>query len=262
MPTYEYCDALRCEQSASGVLTATLNRPERKNAFNGELRVAIRDMLSDAREDDSVRALVITGAGGAFCSGADLTAEDRRPWPTRNAEPMFAWCVDLLEMPKPTLAAVEGVAAGGGLGLALLCDIRFCSSDARLIPIWSKRAIHPDDLVTWTLPRLVGYSRALAWLYLAEDIPVDEALATGLIREVCAPEDTLPRAQQLGERLAAGPTRHYALTKQAVLRGLTRDPKDAAMLEAWGQDRALASDDFREGIEAFKARRDPNFKGR
>jgi 2-(1,2-epoxy-1,2-dihydrophenyl)acetyl-CoA isomerase len=229
MSVYQYCDALRVELSASGVLTATLNRPERKNAFNGELRVAIRDMLRDARDDDSARVLVITGAGGAFCSGADLTAEDRRPWPTRSNEPMFAWCVDLLEMPKPTIAAVDGVAAGGGLGLALLCDIRFCSTNARLIPIWTRRAIHPDDLVTWTLPRLVGYSRALTWLYLAEDIPLDEALATGLIREVCAPEATLPRAQQLAEVLAAGPTQHYALTKQAVLQGLTREPKDAAM---------------------------------
>jgi 2-(1,2-epoxy-1,2-dihydrophenyl)acetyl-CoA isomerase len=165
-------------------------------------------------------------------------------------------------MPKPTIAAVDGVAAGGGLGLALLCDIRFCSTNARLIPIWTRRAIHPDDLVTWTLPRLVGYSRALTWLYLAEDIPLDEALATGLIREVCAPEATLPRAQQLAEVLAAGPTQHYALTKQAVLQGLTREPKDAAVLEAWGQDRAFASDDFKEGIAAFKERRDPNFKGR
>jgi 2-(1,2-epoxy-1,2-dihydrophenyl)acetyl-CoA isomerase len=262
MSVYQYCDALRVELNASGVLTATLNRPERKNAFNGELRVAIRDMLRDARDDDSARVLVITGAGGAFCSGADLTAEDRRPWPTRSNEPMFAWCVDLLEMPKPTIAAVDGVAAGGGLGLALLCDIRFCSTNARLIPIWTRRAIHPDDLVTWTLPRLVGYSRALTWLYLAEDIPLDEALATGLIREVCAPEATLPRAQQLAEVLAAGPTQHYALTKQAVLQGLTREPKDAAVLEAWGQDRAFASDDFKEGIAAFKERRDPNFKGR
>jgi len=197
MPSYQYADSLRVELSATGVLTATLNRPERKNAFDGELRAAIRQLLCDARDDDAARALVITGAGGAFCSGADLGGPNLSPWPTRNAEPMFAWCVELLEMPKPTIAAVEGVAAGGGLGLALLCDLRICASDARLLPIWTKRAIHPDDLVTWTLPRLVGYSRALAWLYLAEDIPLDEALAAGLVREVCAPGAALARAQQL-----------------------------------------------------------------
>ena len=262
MPSYEYADSLRVELSESGVLTATLNRPERKNAFDGELRVAIRELLRDARDDDAARVLVITGAGGAFCSGADLTTEDRRPWPTRGPEPMFAWCIDLLEMPKPTIAAVDGVAAGGGLGLALLCDIRLCSNRARLLPIWSKRAIHPDDLVTWTLPRLVGYSRALTWLYLAEDVPLDEALATGLVREVRTPEELLPRTHELAERLATGPTRHYALTKQAVLRGLTREPQDAAMLESWGQDRALASDDFKEGVKAFLERRSPNFQGR
>ncbi|MDE0223647.1 MAG: enoyl-CoA hydratase/isomerase family protein [Gammaproteobacteria bacterium] len=262
MPNYQYCDALQAELSETGVLTATLNRPERLNAFDGELREAIYNMLADVREDGDVRALVLTGAGRAFCSGADLGAADQRKWPSRPHEPRFMWCVDLLEMPKPTIAAIHGAAAGGGLGLALLCDIRICSDRARLIPIWNKRAIHPDDLVTWTLPRHVGYSRALTWLYLAEDIPLDEAKSTGLVMDICSPEDLMPRAQALAEKLAAGPTLNYALTKQAVLRGLLREPKDSAMIEVWGQNRASESEDREEGVRAFRERRAPVFKGR
>ncbi|NIP16455.1 MAG: hypothetical protein GWM88_17580 [Pseudomonadales bacterium] len=256
-----YGETLLASCSASGVLTVTLNRPERKNAFDGTMRHAIRRMLTEVRDDARVRALVITGAGDAFCSGADLAAEDRRPWPTGPTEPLFAWCVELLEMPKPTIAAVRGVAAGGGLGMALLCDIRFCAEDARLLPIWMRRAIHPDDLITWTLPRLVGYSRAMKWLYLAEDIPLVEAQEAGLIEELCAPEAVLATAQALAEKLARGPTRHLALTKQAVLKGLSQTPWESAALESWGQDRAFASEDFKEGVRAFREKRTPRFRG-
>lgn len=262
MPAYRTYDELTTEIDRAGVLVATLDRPERLNAFNGPLRKSIRQLIDDVAVDDEVRVLVITGRGRGFCSGADLTAEDRSPVPVATHEPAFAWCVDLLEMPKPTIAAVNGVAAGGGLGFALLCDIRICSTEARLLPIWMKRAIHPDDLITWTLPRLVGMGRALHWLYLAEEIPLADAVASGLVQSVVEPGELLPATMELAGRLAAMPPMHLALTKQALLKGMTRDPWDAAAIESWGQGKAMSSGDFAEGVAAFRERREPRFTGR
>ncbi len=245
-----------------GVMVAALDRPERLNAFNGPLRASIRRMIDEVGADDAVRVLVITGNGRGFCSGADLTAEDRRPVPAAPHDPSFAWCADLLEMPKPTIAAINGVAVGGGLGFALLCDVRICSTEARLLPIWMKRAIHPDDLITWTLPRAVGMGRAFEWLYLAEDIPLDQALSSGMVQAVVEPDELLPRALDMASRMAAMPPMHLALTKQAVLKGQSATPWDAAAIESWGQMKALASDDFKEGVAAFRERRPPKFTGR
>jgi 2-(1,2-epoxy-1,2-dihydrophenyl)acetyl-CoA isomerase len=262
MQDYTDYQTLDIDARDDGVVVVTLNRPDRLNAFDGVMRVEIRRMLRQIRDDGDARAMVLTGAGRGFCSGADLGAADKRPWPTASYEPRFGWCLDLLEMPKPTIAAINGVAAGGGLGLALLCDIRICADNARLLPIWLKRAIHPDDLVTWTLPKLVGYGRALQWLYLADDIDLEEARAAGLIQDIAPADELQDRALALASRLAAGPTKHFALAKQAVLKGLSKDPWDGALLESWGQDRALDSEDRREGVQAFLEKRPPRFVGR
>lgn len=262
MAQYRNYEDLTADIDEAGVLVATLDRPERLNAFNGPLRRSIRELLDNVATDPDVRVLVLTGAGKGFCSGADLTAEDKSPVPAAAHDPSFAWCVDLLEMPKPTIAAVNGVAAGGGLGFALLCDIVICSTEARLLPIWMQRAIHPDDLITWTLPRLVGLSRALRWLYLAEEIPLDDAVAAGMVESVVEPDQLLPNAMAFAAKLAALPPMHLALTKQAVLKNTTREPWDAAAIESWGQTKALSSDDFKEGIAAFRDRRPPAFTGR
>ena len=258
----DYPKELLVEHRSNGVMIVMLNRPEVLNAFNGALRIGIKKLVTEVRQDSSVRALVLTGSGNAFCSGADLRAEDSRPWPRGPADPEFSWCVDLLEMPKPTIAAVNGVAAGGGLGVALLCDFRVCSNKSRLIPIWSKRGIHPDDLITWTLPRLVGYSRALKWLYSGDDIPLEEAEGAGLIEPVVSENELIDKTLEFANKLAAGPTIQFALTKQAVLKAQTREPWDSAALESWGQDKARKTMDFNEGIKAFKERRQPEFKGK
>ena len=257
----DYPEELQVDHRDNGVVIATMNRPKVLNALNGALRIGIRQLVTDLKHDRSARALVLTGAGNAFCSGADLRAEDSRPWPRGPSDPEFSWCVDLLEMPKPTIAVVNGVAAGGGLGIALLCDFRFCSEDTRLIPLWSKRGIHPDDLITWTLPRLAGYSRALKWLYSGDDIPLKDAEQSGLIEPLAPQSELLDSAVAFADRLAAGPTVQYALTKQAVLKSLVREPWDSAALESWGQDKARQTQDFKEGVKAFQERRAPKFRG-
>jgi 2-(1,2-epoxy-1,2-dihydrophenyl)acetyl-CoA isomerase len=262
MTRYDGYTGVEVEVHDDGIVVCTLNRPERLNAFDGQMRQDIHRLLYEVSSDDEARVFVMTGAGRAFCSGADLTAKDRRGWPIRAHEPMFGWCTDLLEMPKPTICALNGLAAGGGLGLSLLFDIRICSSTAKLLPIWMKRAIHPDDLITWTLPRLVGYSRALEWLYEAEEIPLTAALEAGMINHVVERSEVLPRSLELARRFAAGPTSHYAMTKQAVFKGMQSDSFGAAVLESWGQSKALASDDFKEGLLAFKEKREPKFTGR
>jgi len=257
----DYPPEIEVEHQKNGVVVATLNRPEVLNALNGAMRLGIRQLITEVNADPSVRVLVLTGAGSAFCSGADLRAKDSRPWPRGPADPEFSWCVDLLQMPKPTIAAVNGVAAGGGLGIALLCDFRFCSQSSRLLPIWAKRAIHPDDLITWTLPKLAGYSRALKWLYAGTDIPLTDAQHAGLIEPIVDDDDLMPTAMAFANTLAAGPTVQYALTKQAVLKSLNREPWDSAALESWGQNTARQTSDFKEGINAFREKRKAQFTG-
>ena len=127
--------------------------------------------------------------------------------------------------------------------------------------MWSKRGIHPDDLITWTLPRLAGYSRALKWLYSGDDIPLEDAVHCGLIEPLVPKTELMDKAAGLADQLAAGPTVQYALTKQAVLKSLVREPWDSAALESWGQDKARQTQDFKEGIKAFQERRPPEFKG-
>jgi 2-(1,2-epoxy-1,2-dihydrophenyl)acetyl-CoA isomerase len=205
-----------------GVTTLTLNRPESMNSLSLELKVALREAAREAAEDPATRAVVLTGTGRGFCVGQDLREhvamlEANDPSPLSTVEEHYNPIVlALAEMPKPVIAAVNGMAAGAGAGLAFACDFRFASSSAGFLIAFANVGLSLDSGVSWTLPRLVGFARATALSLLAEPITAEAALEMGLVNGVVEPERVLPVAQELAARLAAGPTAAYGAIKQSI----------------------------------------------
>ena len=260
--SYEGYEDFLVEKHDNGVVVGTMNRPERLNALGGGLRPSIVRFIREVRDDPEARVLVLTGAGRGFCSGADLSPDGSgEQWPAGLQDPRFAWTAELIGLRKPTIAAVNGAAAGGGFGITLLCDMRIASDRARFIPIWLKRAILPDDLVHWTLSRLGGYSRALKYIYLAEDIPLDEAERVGLVEKVVPHEEFWDYTMEFAGRLAKLPPIHAGVMKQTVLKSLFLDPWGTAMLDQASGSFVAGLKDGEEGRAAFRERREPVFRG-
>ncbi|NBC16323.1 MAG: enoyl-CoA hydratase [Bacteroidetes bacterium] len=247
------------------VATLTMNRPERRNALNRDLERDLMAALETVRDDDAVRAVVLTGAGAGFCAGADLTSFAEMPNPDQvehHLIKVYGTLVDLLTtMPKPILAAVNGSAAGAGCSLALACDLRVMADDATLLQAFSNIALVPDAGSTWLLARQVGYSRAYQIAIEGDRIPADRCLDLGLTNKVVPPDDLLGAAHDWAHRLAARPTLALGLTKQAMHAAMTSSLQEAIALEARLQKQCLQSDDFTEGVMAFMQKRDPSFTG-
>ena len=256
-------DMIIVEQDG-GVMTITLNRPDVLNAVNDQLARELHDALRQASREAAVRALVLTGAGRGFCSGQDLrgqAAEDRsyREHLRATYNPVILL---LRTIEKPVIAAVNGVAAGAGMSLALAADLRIASEKASFIEVFARVGLIPDSGSTYLLTRLVGLGKALELCYTADPVDAQEALRLGLVNRVVAHEELLPATMALAARLAAGPTRAYGLTKRAVTHGL-HAPLDAALeYEAYLQDVAGHSADHREGVAAFLEKRTPKYEGR
>jgi len=256
-------DMIIVEQDG-GVMTITLNRPDVLNAVNDQLARELHDALRQASREAAVRALVLTGAGRGFCSGQDLrgqAAEDRsyREHLRATYNPVILL---LRTIEKPVIAAVNGVAAGAGMSLALAADLRIASEKASFIEVFARVGLIPDSGSTYLLTRLVGLGKALELCYTADPVDAQEALRLGLVNRVVAHEELLPATMALAARLAAGPTRAYGLTKRAVTHGL-HAPLDAALeYEAYLQDVAGHSVDHREGVAAFLEKRTPKYEGR
>jgi 2-(1,2-epoxy-1,2-dihydrophenyl)acetyl-CoA isomerase len=259
-----------------GVRWLTLNRPERRNAISPDLRDELLAQLDDARTNEEVRCVVITGAGDAFCSGADLARSsvtgsaaagahqvpDVRAVRESMKAGMQRIVAALWELDKPVIAAVNGVAAGGGAQLAPFCDLVIAGESARFIEIFSKRGLAVDSGGGWILPRLVGIHRAKELVFLADALPAAGALEWGLVNRV-VPDGALEQAaRELAERLAAGPTRALGFSKQLLNRALVADLTEAPDEEATAQALNSQTDDFREGVRAFAEKRPPQFKGR
>jgi 2-(1,2-epoxy-1,2-dihydrophenyl)acetyl-CoA isomerase len=255
---------------AAGVAEIRLNTPENLNAMTAGMALAIEGALEEANGDDEVRALVITGAGPAFSAGGDVKEDLPRfaetPYFLADRSPSAggprSFVFQLQGFEKPTIAALNGVAAGGGLSLALACDLRIASTAARLAPIFSRIGLVPDTGCSYLLPRLVGLAKALELSYTGEVIDAVEAERIGLVNRVVPAEDLEAATGELAAKIAAGPPLALKLTKRLLHHGAESDLASAYDLEGYLQGICLQSSDFHEGLAALAEKRAPRFTGR
>lgn len=254
-------EELLLSHDRDGVRTLTLNRPHRKNALNPDLWVALRDALRAITDDDSVRVLVITGAGGAFCSGADVsTPEDVHP--NRKLRRLTDVALALNELPIPTISKVTGVAVGAGWNLALGCDFVVATPESKFSQIFAKRGLSVDLGGSWLLPKLVGLQQAKRLVLLAETIDAEEARSLGLVTWVQPADEIDGFVDDLGARLAAGPPVAMAHSKSLLKSGADSTLAEALANEARAQPGNFATTDSGEAYAAFAEKREASFTGK
>lgn len=250
------------------IATITLNRPEKYNAFAGHMREDILEAVEEVCEDPDVRVIVVTGAGKAFCSGGDVNefvsgsskALSRAASSERPAMSRIVLAINAAE--KPFIAAVNGVAAGGGCNLALACDIRIAGERARFGEVFTRRGAHPDWGGIYFLPRLVGYSRAAELIFSGDVINAAEALQIGLVNRVVPQEELMEVTYQLARRIAQNAPIPIAFAKRGLQNFYKMDLAQALDYEAYVLDVTKNTEDFKEGFKAFLEKREPEFKGR
>lgn len=251
-----------------GVRTITMNRPDVLNAFNDELLKGLRSAVRAAEKDKSVRCVVITGAGRAFCSGQDL-GDVRKRYEGNEAiefgqhlrELYNPLILKIRTIEKPVIASVNGVAAGAGCSLALACDIRVAAESASFIQAFINVGLIPDSAATLMLPRLIGISRAMEMACTGKKVGAEEALRLGLVNQVVPSGELATATRTLAEKLAGLPTRAIGLTKRAINKGWNADLETQLEYEAMLQATAGQTFDHREGVMAFLEKRKPQFKG-
>jgi 2-(1,2-epoxy-1,2-dihydrophenyl)acetyl-CoA isomerase len=254
-------------RTGAGVMTITLNRPDRLNAFTPEMHCALRAALEAAATDAAVRAVLLTGAGRGFCAGQDLGDRDPRKWdsPPDLGQTIGDFYNPLIRairaLNKPVVCAVNGVAAGAGANIALACDIVLAARSARFIQAFSKLGLVPDAGGSWSLPRLIGEARAKGLALLAEPINAETAENWGLIWRAVDDNTLMTEATALAERLAQGPTYGLGLTKQAIQAAAGNTLDQQLDLEQDYQRRAGRSADYAEGVTAFLEKRPARFTG-
>ncbi|MFH7595783.1 enoyl-CoA hydratase-related protein [Streptomyces racemochromogenes] len=253
----------------SGVSWITLNRPDAMNALTWEQRERVIALLADASADPATRAVVLTATGKGFCAGADLrgapaTAADRVVGDVARMIRLGAQrlITAVLDCEKPVIAAVNGTAAGIGAHLALACDLVIAAEPARFIEVFVRRGLVPDGAGAYLLARLLGPHKAKELLFFGDAVPAAEAARLGLVNKVVPADDLEATARAWAERLAQGPTRALALTKQLVNASLDGDRATALAAEATAQELNMATADAQEGVAGFVERRTPKFLGR
>ncbi|MCW2944254.1 MAG: putative enoyl-CoA hydratase/isomerase [Actinoallomurus sp.] len=252
---------------AEGVATITLNRPDAMNSLTVETKTALREAVERARDDTAARAVILTGAGRAFCAGQDLrehaaNLEAGRGLDGTVRDHYNPLVLALAELPKPVVAAVNGVAAGAGASLAFACDLRIASEKASFATAFTRIGLAPDSGMSWTLQRLVGRAKALELLLLAEPVRAAEALELGLVNRVVPADRLGAEARELAARLAAGPTAAYGAVKAAVDHASAGDLASALRKEAELQEACAATADHANATKAFLQKEQPVFDGR
>jgi enoyl-CoA hydratase/carnithine racemase len=254
---------------ADGIATLTLNRPERLNAVNGTVIRELVEAFDRADADDAVRAVIVTGAGRAFCAGADLggggkTFDGRGENPAAHRDGGGLVTLRIFEMRKPVIAAINGPAVGFGITLTLPMDVRLASSAAKIGFVFARRGVVPEACSTWFLPRLVGIAQAAEWTYTGRVFSAEEARAGGLIARVLAPDDLLPAARALAREIADNTSAvSVALIRQMLWRMLGAEhPRAAHRLDSLGMWYTGRSADAHEGVTSFLEKRPPRFSGR
>ena len=250
----------------AGVMTVTLNRPDKLNAFVAEMHGLLRDAMTRAETDASIRALLLTGAGRGFCAGQDLSERnmndpnlDLGGGLEANYNPFIR---RMRALPKPVLCAVNGIAAGAGANLALACDIVLAARSASFLQAFAKIALVPDCGGTYWLPRLAGSARAMGMALLAERVSAEDAERWGLIWKCVDDDKLMHEAQKLAQTLATGPTHTYGMIKKALYASATNTLDAQLDLERDLQREVGGHTDYREGVAAFLEKRMPNFTGK
>jgi len=251
------------------VLLVTLNRPDSLNAMLADAGGLLRDAVDMAAKDAAIGAVVVTGAGRAFSAGGDIALMEKvmsagAKWENFSGVVTGGreFALAVRACPKPVIAAVNGAAAGGGMGLALSCDIRWASEKAKFSQGFAKIGLHPDWGSVYVLPRLVGVSRALEMMWTGDPIDAAEALRLGIVSRVLPPEQLLPETLAFAERLAQGARFALSEIKRSALASLTLSLEGALEREIDAQERCWNTRDAREGIDAFIEKRAPKFEGR
>jgi 2-(1,2-epoxy-1,2-dihydrophenyl)acetyl-CoA isomerase len=253
----------------SGVATITLNRPDVLNAFDDEMGAEFLESIERAAASDDVRCIIVTGAGRAFSSGEDLAAlaegyeQGRVPPLGRTLTERYNPTVRAIRAaPKPVVAALNGVAAGAGASIALACDFRIASTDAKLVLAFIKVGLVPDTGAVWFLTKMIGSAKTWELAAKGDPISAEDALRLGLVHQVVPPERFAEECKSFAEGLASGPTRGYALTKSLVAAAGEKSLEEQLELEIEAQTEAGRTQDHLEGVQAFLGKRAPKFQGR
>ena len=251
-------------EEKNNVLVVTLNRPEKLNCFNREMALQLISVLDEAENNNNIRAIIITGMGKAFCAGQDLSEAIDPNGPGIKkivGEHYNPIILKIRSIEKPIIAVINGVAAGAGANIALACDIIYASKSASFIQAFSKIGLIPDSGGTYTLPRLVGFNLASALMISGDKLSADDAKNFGIVYKVFDEENLMELSIASAIKIAAMPTKAIGLTKRLLNKTYTNSLEQQLVLEKNLQIEAANTVDYKEGVNAFLEKRNPNFKG-